>query len=47
MGQLQNGLLNYRGAPLQLVQFNTEAAVPFYMSTLGYGVRTGHAESCA
>ena len=37
-GEYQNGLVGLRGAPIQLVQFNTEAAVPFFSSTKGYGL---------
>lgn len=29
-GEFQNGEVGYRGAPIELVQFNTEAAVPFF-----------------
>jgi alpha-D-xyloside xylohydrolase len=37
-GEFQNGLVEFRGVPIQLVQFNTEAAVPFFSSTKGYGL---------
>ena len=37
-GEFQNGLIQFRGVPIELVQFNTEAAVPFFSSTKGYGV---------
>ena len=37
-GEYQNGLINYRGVPVELVQFNTEASVPFFSSTKGYGL---------
>ena len=37
-GEYQNGYVNYRNAPVKLVQFNTEAVVPFWTSTLGYGI---------
>eukprot|EP01062_Namystynia_karyoxenos_P073424 TRINITY_DN70220_c0_g1_i1.p1 TRINITY_DN70220_c0_g1~~TRINITY_DN70220_c0_g1_i1.p1 ORF type:complete len:916 (+),score=326.48 TRINITY_DN70220_c0_g1_i1:84-2750(+) len=37
-GEYQNGLVNWKSAPLQIVQFNTEAAVPFFVSSLGYGI---------
>ena len=36
-GEFQNGLVGIKGVPLQLVQFNTEAAVPL-ASTKGYGL---------
>lgn len=38
MGQYVNGELNYRAAPLQLIQYNTEAVVPFFVSTRQYGI---------
>jgi len=37
-GQFQNGLLNFKNAPVQLVQYNTEAIVPFFVSSRGYGL---------
>ena len=37
-GQFQNGIVNYHNAPIQLVQFNTEAIVPFFISSKGYGL---------
>jgi alpha-D-xyloside xylohydrolase len=37
-GQYVNGLLNYRSAPIRMEQFNTEAAVPFVLSSHNYGV---------
>ena len=37
-GEFQNGLLNWKDTPVDVVQFNTEAAVPFFVSTKGYGV---------
>ena len=37
-GSQQQGLINYRGAPIQLVQQNTEAAVPFFVSSRGWGL---------
>ena len=37
-GQYQNGLLNYKNAPIRMVQFNTEAAVPFFVSMRGRGL---------
>ncbi|KAJ9469327.1 Alpha-xylosidase [Diplonema papillatum] len=37
-GEFQNGLINWKDTPIDLVQFNTEAAVPFFVSTKGYGV---------
>jgi alpha-D-xyloside xylohydrolase len=38
LGQFQNGLVNWKNAPLRLQQFNQEDAVPFLVSTKGYGV---------
>jgi len=37
-GSYQNGILNYKHAPVQMIQFNTEAVVPFFQSTEGYGL---------
>ena len=37
-GEFQNGFVNYRTAPIQLIQFNTEAIVPFFASSRGYGL---------
>jgi len=37
MGQYQDGLLNKKGATLSLTQRNTQASVPFFISTRGYG----------
>lgn len=37
MGQYQNALLNLKGSSLELAQKNTQASVPFYISSLGYG----------
>ncbi|CAB9499595.1 Alpha-xylosidase BoGH31A [Seminavis robusta] len=37
-GQFVNGELNYRSAPIQLKQFNTEAVVPFLLSSNHYGI---------
>ena len=37
-GEFQNGFMNFNGAPIELVQFNTEAVVPFFVSTKGYGI---------
>ena len=41
-GQYVNGLLNYASAPLLMTQFNTEAVVPFFMSSRKYGVLWDH-----
>ena len=37
-GSYQNGLLNYKNAPLSMIQFNLEAVVPFFVSSDGYGL---------
>lgn len=37
-GEFQNGFLDYTNVPIQLVQFNDEAIVPFFVSTKGYGI---------
>lgn len=37
MGQYQNGLLNLKGATLELAQKNTQISVPFLISSKGYG----------
>ena len=37
-GSHQQNLINYRGAALQLVQQNTESAVPFFTSSAGFGL---------
>jgi len=38
LGQHQNGLFNYRGKEVVLVQSNTEAVNPFLVSTQNYGI---------
>lgn len=37
-GQYQNGLINYRDVPIRCMQYNTEACVPIFVSSQGYGV---------
>jgi alpha-D-xyloside xylohydrolase len=37
MGQYQDGLMDKKGAVLELAHRNTQASVPFYVSSLGYG----------
>jgi alpha-D-xyloside xylohydrolase len=37
MGQHQHGLLDNKGAVIDLEQRNTEVCIPFYLSSLGYG----------
>jgi alpha-D-xyloside xylohydrolase len=38
LGQHQEGFLNARNIPLQLLQANTNIAIPFVVSTKGYGL---------
>lgn len=38
LGQHQNGLFNYRGATVELAQDNTDVAMPFLLSSKGYGI---------
>lgn len=38
LGQHQQGLMNYRGRRVDLIQYNTDIAVPFFVSNKGYGV---------
>lgn len=38
LGQHQYGYLNYRGKEVKLVQTNTDAVTPFFISTNGYGL---------
>jgi len=38
LGQHQNGLMNYRGRSITLVQTNTDAVTPFLISTNGWGI---------
>src|SRR5215475_1400084 len=38
LGQHQNGMLNYRGATIELGQNNTDVAIPFLVSSKGYAV---------
>lgn len=37
MGQYQDGLLDKKGAVLELAHRNTQASIPFYVSSRGYG----------
>ena len=37
-GEFQNGITNFKDASIQLVQFNTEAIVPFFLSSKGHGI---------
>ena len=38
LGQYQDGVMNYRGEQVLIAQANTSAAIPFLLSTRGYGV---------
>jgi alpha-D-xyloside xylohydrolase len=38
LGQHQSGVFNYRGSTVLLGQNNTDSAIPFFISTKGYGV---------
>ncbi len=38
LGQYQDGVMNYRGEEVLVAQANTSAAIPFLLSTRGYGV---------
>jgi len=37
MGQYQDGMLNKKGAVLELAHRNSQASIPFYVSNFGYG----------
>eukprot|EP01060_Flectonema_neradi_P027332 TRINITY_DN3692_c1_g1_i2.p1 TRINITY_DN3692_c1_g1~~TRINITY_DN3692_c1_g1_i2.p1 ORF type:complete len:606 (+),score=68.43 TRINITY_DN3692_c1_g1_i2:59-1819(+) len=37
-GSYQNGLVNWAGSSLSMVQFNSQSIVPFFTSTKGYGI---------
>lgn len=38
LGQHQSGMFNYRGSTVELGQNNTDVAVPFFVSSKGYGL---------
>jgi alpha-D-xyloside xylohydrolase len=38
LGQHQNGAMNYKGQQVELLQFNTEVAIPFMVSSKNYGI---------
>ena len=38
LGQHQSGMFNYRGSTVELGQNNTDIAIPFLVSTKGYGI---------
>lgn len=37
-GSMQQGFLNFRDSPLQLAQRNTEASIPYFLSSAGWGL---------
>jgi alpha-D-xyloside xylohydrolase len=37
-GGFQNGIIDYADVSINLIQFNTEAIVPFFISSTGYGI---------
>ena len=41
-GQYVNGFVDYHSAPILMVQSNTEAVVPFFFSSKGYGILWDH-----
>jgi alpha-D-xyloside xylohydrolase len=45
LGQHQNGIFNNRGSEVLLAQKNTDIAIPFFLSTAGYGVLWNSASS--
>ncbi len=38
LGQFQSGIMNWKNVPIRLQQYNQEIAIPFIVSTKGYGV---------
>jgi alpha-D-xyloside xylohydrolase len=38
LGQHQYGYMNYRGRTIKLIQTNTDAVIPFLVSTMNYGI---------
>ena len=38
LGQFQSGIMNWKNVPIRLQQFNQEIAIPFVVSTKGYGI---------
>jgi alpha-D-xyloside xylohydrolase len=38
LGQHQNGVMNYKGQQVELLQSNTDVAVPFLLSSKNYGI---------
>ncbi|WP_372772894.1 TIM-barrel domain-containing protein [Mangrovibacterium sp.] len=38
LGQFQSGIMNWKNVPIRLQQYNQEIAIPFLVSTNGYGI---------
>jgi alpha-D-xyloside xylohydrolase len=38
LGQFQSGIMNWKNVPIRLQQYNQEIAIPFFVSTSGYGI---------
>lgn len=38
LGQYQSGIMNWKNVPMRLQQYNQEIAIPFLVSTKGYGI---------
>ncbi|MDW7691181.1 glycoside hydrolase family 31 protein [Flammeovirgaceae bacterium SG7u.111] len=38
LGQYQSGIMNWKNVPIRLQQYNQEIAIPFLVSTNGYGI---------
>ncbi|MGQ1784602.1 TIM-barrel domain-containing protein [Saccharicrinis sp. GN24d3] len=38
LGQFQSGVMNWKNVPIRLQQYNQEIAIPFLVSTKGYGI---------
>ncbi|MDW5290295.1 TIM-barrel domain-containing protein [Formosa sp. PL04] len=38
LGQYQSGIMNWKNVPMRLQQYNQEIAIPFLLSTKGYGI---------
>ncbi|WP_066219937.1 TIM-barrel domain-containing protein [Formosa haliotis] len=38
LGQFQSGIMNWKHVPIRLQQYNQEIAIPFVVSTKGYGI---------
>lgn len=38
LGQFQSGIMNWKNVPMRLTHYNQEIAIPFLVSTKGYGI---------